>query len=245
MVAVPTSADAKCGVYAIVFDNGKMYVGQAVDIRRRFSEHRTQATTNDRYPLYRAMRKHTFTFEILCNCAEGYLNTIETELIERLNSLSPNGYNLREGGSHGRLAPEACAKISLTHKGKPKSPEHKSKISAAQKGRAVPLDRRAKISAALTGRTNGPLSDEHRAKLSRAQTGIPKTAEHRRKLSEANAGKKNGPHSPETKAKIGLAHRGRKQGPLSPEQKARQLAGVRRYQESRLARKLEEHPNGS
>src|SRR4029077_9072076 len=83
-----------------------------------------------------------------------------------------NGYNLREGGSHGSLSAETRARMSAAHKGRVVSPET-----------------RAKITATLTGRKNGPRSDETRKKISDAHRGRTASAATKSRLSAAHRGK--------------------------------------------------------
>lgn len=79
----------------------KVYIGQSVDIKRRWWEHKSRAfdPNNNCYdkPLYRSMRKYgieVFTLEILCECNIEELNQLETKYIKEFNSLVPFGYNI-------------------------------------------------------------------------------------------------------------------------------------------------------
>lgn len=101
------------GIYVITNKiNGKKYVGQSVNISRRWKEHRSRYQIEDGY-LYKAMRKYgldAFTFEILTECNKTDLNVLEQHWIKVYQSNNPNfGYNLTAGGD----APvEANFKIS-------------------------------------------------------------------------------------------------------------------------------------
>lgn len=93
------------GIYKIEnLVNGKCYIGQAVDIRKRWRRHRE--TYNDEsypqynYPLYRAMRKYgieNFSFDIVEECQREELNEKERLYVEKYNSFF-NGYNQTLGG---------------------------------------------------------------------------------------------------------------------------------------------------
>ena len=95
-----------CGIYIITNQvNGKAYIGQAVDIRHRFYNHRCDAfNPNDKkynYPLYKAFRKYglkNFSFEILEECDRSELNEKEIYYIAKYNSYY-NGYNQTKGGN--------------------------------------------------------------------------------------------------------------------------------------------------
>lgn len=81
--------------------NQKIYIGQTVHPEKRWWEHCQRAKTHyDNYPIHLAIDKYgeeNFEFEVL-EWSEDYDNR-ERELIQQFNSLSPNDYNLIEGGS--------------------------------------------------------------------------------------------------------------------------------------------------
>lgn len=82
--------------------NNKVYIGQSVHPEKRWWEHKQRAKTNyDDYPIHLAIAKYgeeNFSFKIL-EWTEDY-NNEEKRLIKKYNSLSPNGYNILEGGSN-------------------------------------------------------------------------------------------------------------------------------------------------
>lgn len=92
------------GIYKITNKiNNKVYIGQSVDIKRRWYEHKARAfdPNNNCYdkPLYRSFRKHgldNFLFEVIQECSVEEMNELETQYIHQFNSLVPNGYNLLE-----------------------------------------------------------------------------------------------------------------------------------------------------
>lgn len=93
------------GIYKITNNfNNKCYIGQSVNIERRFTDHKCRAFKEDdegyNYPLYRAMRRYgleNFTFEILEKCKKEELDEKEIYYIEKYNSFY-NGYNQTLGG---------------------------------------------------------------------------------------------------------------------------------------------------
>lgn len=93
------------GIYKITNTvNGKVYVGQAVDIKRRWQEHSSHSFSpthiSYNHTIHRAIRKYgieNFTFEVLEECAEALLNEKEIYWIAKLNS-KQNGYNMTDGG---------------------------------------------------------------------------------------------------------------------------------------------------
>lgn len=94
------------GIYKITnLINGKSYIGQSINIQKRFIQHRSKAfNPNDKsyeYPLYRAIRKYgidNFSFEILEECDVSELNNKEIYYISKYQTHGENGYNLDDGG---------------------------------------------------------------------------------------------------------------------------------------------------
>lgn len=91
------------GIYKISnIINGKVYVGQSLDIKNRWKGH-IGAINHDNC-LYRAFRKYgieNFTFEILELCDKKLLNEREIFWIASLQSnKSMYGYNMTPGGSY-------------------------------------------------------------------------------------------------------------------------------------------------
>lgn len=89
--------------------------------------------------------KQSFIFTIICICFDEDLNRFEIDYINKLNSLYPNGYNLRHGGNHGKHSQETCEKISKSLKtGYKNNLIHKSYI-----GHKCDEETRKKISLSL------------------------------------------------------------------------------------------------
>ena len=89
--------------------NNKKYVGQSIDIARRYYQHSVNSfnSSSKEYNsyFYSAIRKYgfdNFTFEILEECEKNELDSREKYWIEFYNSnTEENGYNLTPGGSGG------------------------------------------------------------------------------------------------------------------------------------------------
>ena len=94
------------GIYKITnLVNGKVYIGQSVNIEKRFIAHKNTAFNPNYngydYPLYRAIRKYgigNFSFEVLEECEASELNAREIWYISQYNAHSANGYNQDDGG---------------------------------------------------------------------------------------------------------------------------------------------------
>ena len=96
--------------------NNKVYIGQTIRaLNKRWWEHKKDSETSE-LPLYRAMRKYgleNFTIEEIGGAnSQSELNYVELHHIYLLNSIYPNGYNLRIGGSQGTHSQETRNKIS-------------------------------------------------------------------------------------------------------------------------------------
>lgn len=93
------------GIYKITNKiNNKVYIGQSVDIKIRFKDHKSKQK-RDREPnshLYRSIEKygiHNFEFEILEECSPQELNQKETFYIKKFTSDDKEfGYNKTQGG---------------------------------------------------------------------------------------------------------------------------------------------------
>ena len=91
----------KCGIYLITnLINNKKYVGQSLNIQKRWNQHRSAAfnpkNKSYNYPLYQAFRKYgidNFSFEILEECNFADLNNKEEYYVKFYNTLSNQGYN--------------------------------------------------------------------------------------------------------------------------------------------------------
>ena len=91
-----------CGIYKITNKiNGKIYIGQSIDIQRRWVHHRNSINEPDLYSLQQAFVKYgieNFEFEILEECLPAELNQKEIYYIHYYDSYK-NGYNETTGGA--------------------------------------------------------------------------------------------------------------------------------------------------
>lgn len=90
------------GIYKITNKiNGKVYIGQSINIERRWKEHISDKRKNSLIHL--AIEKYgekNFNFEIIEECSQSDLNQKEQYWIKEYNSFK-NGYNLTRGGNSG------------------------------------------------------------------------------------------------------------------------------------------------
>ena len=147
--------------------NGKQYVGQQSHRKCRPDEwvakaggrvydHFRKHTKNNK-ALHRAINKYgkdNFTYEILDyqGASMDALNAIEKWKIAQLGTLSPNGYNLKSGGSYGGSPNEETRrKISESLKGYKHSDEAKENMRKSQLGRKHTPESKVKMSQAQMG----------------------------------------------------------------------------------------------
>lgn len=88
--------------------NNKCYIGETIksDPNIRWKSHKSNIKNKKGCPLLmKAFEKYgenAFKFEVLIICFDEDVFKFEKEYIKKYNSLSPNGYNVAEGGKSGR-----------------------------------------------------------------------------------------------------------------------------------------------
>lgn len=182
--------------------NGKYYIGSAVNIRKRWTEHRRtlRLGTHHSRTLQRAWSKYgedEFDFHLVEIVEE------KDELISREQwwmdvlepSKSANGYNIHpvaRSALGSKRTEEFKAKFRESRKGfgkgKKISSEHKAALLEGRRRAGVSDETRAKMSKAARQRSRTPCKEETKLKIGAANSGRkfpPVTDETRRKLSEA------------------------------------------------------------
>lgn len=129
-------------VYGVIYlitnlVNGKKYVGQTrQSLKRRIIEHKRDSRKN-KIGVDAAIRKYgweNFKVEIIEECTVEQLNERERFWIRELNSKTPIGYNLTDGGKGcNGFTKETLARMSAKRKGVKKSPKHCMKIALSRR----------------------------------------------------------------------------------------------------------------
>ncbi len=207
-------------------NTGKIYIGQTTDPYKK-----RMGTNGNGYigctRLYNSIKKHGIekfeytTLEICYDKLEA--DKLEDDYILKYDALNRSvGYNLKRGGSGGKLTDEVKQKISQSHMGIKPNEETKQKMSLAKmgkqtwmKGKSHSEESKMKISENLTGRVSGFLgkthSEEAREKISEANTGKIVSEETKQKQSERMMGNTfmvGRVHTEETKQKMSKSHKG-------------------------------------
>ena len=132
------------GIYRIEnTKNGKVYIGQSVDILDRISHHKRSLRRNAHINqhLQNAWNKDgedAFSFDILEQCEESQLTARESYYIELYGGYnSDKDYNKRDASSKGSLSEETKQKIGTANRGKTHSDEWNHKCSESHKGRST------------------------------------------------------------------------------------------------------------
>lgn len=132
------------GIYRIInIINGKVYIGQSINVYQRWSSHKAYLRSNNHHSehLQRAWNKYgekNFKFEILIQCTINLLDKLETFYINNYDSANYYfGYNNELPG--GRVSEKSKMKMSLAKKG---NPIYKSNLDKARQKR---LDNRLPI----------------------------------------------------------------------------------------------------
>lgn len=107
-----------CGIYAIThIETGRQYVGQSVDVVRRWAGHCAPSAAKRGNHLALAIQKYgktAFTFQVLEECPREYLDSREVAWLAELDCMAPKGFNFTAAGqTYGRvLHPESRQKLS-------------------------------------------------------------------------------------------------------------------------------------
>jgi len=203
------------GIYKITnMINGKVYIGQAIDIYDRWGNERRACKKNSKHPerINRHLRAsilkygiENFKWEIINDCGIDGLNFWEPYYIAVYDAQNRDkGYNLDSGGGAGRRhCQETKDRIRMKLVGVKKTPEHCENIKKAWEN----------------------ASDEFRDSIKNTrrvnQTGKKHTPEAIEKIAKSSKGRR---HSPETCAKMSASHTGVK---LSKETRAKQSYSAR------------------
>lgn len=155
--------------------NGKQYVGQTTkSIDTRFRRHCWASEYIKNMPICLAIKKYgkeNFSIEALAKCDnQEALDALESYYAKKLNTFSPNGYNLKAGKGRGAMSEETKEKIRQANLGKKASIETRKKLSESHKGIRLSDEAKAKMSQRLKGRKFSP---EHLRKI--AETRESKT----------------------------------------------------------------------
>jgi len=175
-----------CGIYKITSPSGKVYIGQSINIEKRWTHYRLVDCV-DQPKLYNSFLKHGVNkheFIILEKCDIGLLTERE-RYWQEYHDVVKNGLNCKYvsvNDKTGHLSEETKEKISKKLKGKK---GRKNYRHSEQTKRKIGMANKGKTPKGFTGRH----SDESRKKMSESKKGKIISEEHKIKLSIAAKGK--------------------------------------------------------
>jgi|LakMenEpi03Aug12_release.lakeMendotaPanAssembly.Ray.scaffolds.fasta_scaffold443185_2 group I intron endonuclease len=136
------------GIYKITSPSNKVYIGQSVNIQKRFRDYKSLKRSIKQQPkLYNSFVKYgvdNHLFEILSECTKEELNILERYFQDMYNAISRKGLNCRLTGYADR-----CGEFSVEYKqkftgsgnpfyGKKHTEESRLKISKSNTGKKRP-----------------------------------------------------------------------------------------------------------
>jgi len=156
-----------CGIYKITSPSGKVYIGQSVDIKRRFTSYKTLNKSKRQIKLYNSFVKYgveNHIFETIEECLVDFLNERERYWQEQYNVLeSSKGLNLCLTSTKDKKhlhSEETRTKISESNKGekcfwygKTFTEKTKLKMRESRKGYKHTQESLDKMSLSQKGRT--------------------------------------------------------------------------------------------
>jgi len=166
----------KIGIYKITSPSNKIYIGQSINIERRFKEYYRLKSCKNQIRLYNSFNKYKIenhVFEIIEKCSKNELNNKERYWQEFYDVIGKNGLNCTLVNSDSKkfeFSLETIDKIRISNTGKKHSKETKEKIGLAKKGTKLSEKTKEKIRQSNIGRTVSDknkkiLSDIHIGKL--------------------------------------------------------------------------------
>jgi group I intron endonuclease len=160
-VYVYETTEAFSGIYGIVNNiTKKWYIGQSVDVPRRTMTYINQGPSKTQIKLYNTIKKYgikSFSGYLLEQCEQSMLDEKEIYYGNTMNSISPNGYNLRLGHGKSIVSDETKKKLSIAQKKVSKENRHQS---LGRKHRPETIEK-----------MRGDFTTEHKENISKAMIG--------------------------------------------------------------------------
>lgn len=181
------------GIYKITSPSGRIYIGQAVNIERRFKEYKNIKKSKLQIKLNRSFNKYgieNHTFEIIEKCDTLLLNDKERYYQEFYNVLN-EGLNctlVKSSDSSGELSQEIKDKISLANKGRVHLEEVRESMGFKNLGKIASKETRLKMSKSRKG---VKLSKEHIEAIKKGKKGVLFSDKHKQNLANKKLGTRN------------------------------------------------------
>lgn len=164
------------GIYKITSPSGKVYIGQSLNINRRWAYHRSEKSNSCKH-LKSSFLKYgidSHNFEVIhdlpFDASKEVMDEYERLYIDLYKQCGIKLLNIKDGGSFGRHSEETKMLFSKQRKGvigrtrgRKLTEEHKSKLSIAHKGKKLNLCQKQ---AAIKNLNRSVGSNNHQSKLS-------------------------------------------------------------------------------
>lgn len=200
------------GIYKITSPTNKIYIGQSINIEKRFSDYKRLKNVIEQPKLYNSLKKHgvdRHKFEVVLECEVSELNDKERYYQELFNCIK-SGLNcnfVKSNDRSGALSDDTKLKISISKtgqgKGIPKSEKLKKLVSENNKKRIWKQSSKDKLSEKMMGKMTGELNPFF---------GKTHSIESKLRISNSNIGRKSPmegkSHSLKTRLKISLSNKG-------------------------------------
>ena len=179
------------GIYKITSPSGRVYVGQSINIERRFARYKYYSGGQVR--LVASFKKYlveSHTFIILEECQIDQLNDRERYWQDAYDVLGCNGLNCKLTNTEdksGVLSEEVKLKKSQAMKGRTRvlTPEHKENIRLARLGTKRSEETKEKLREIKLGKVTRPHSEVTKQKISNTNKGHKMSQESINKRTEA------------------------------------------------------------
>ena len=105
-----------CGIYKVTSPTGKVYIGQSVDIEKRFADYRHYSSCHKQKRLYNSLKAHGATshcFEVLESCAVEALLERERHWQDNFDAIGERGLNCRLTAASDRAGKHSAESIAL------------------------------------------------------------------------------------------------------------------------------------
>jgi group I intron endonuclease len=161
------------GIYKITSPSGKVYIGQSIDIEKRWKTYKS-GFSKGQIKLHNSFVKYgidNHVFQILEECLVESLNNKERYWQDFYNCIGHEGLNLKLTNSSdksGSFSNELKLKLSNSSKGKKMSEESKIKMRNSNLGKKLSEETKKKIGEKIKGSKH---SEETKNKISQGRFG--------------------------------------------------------------------------
>ena len=149
------------GIYKITSPSGRIYIGQSIDIKYRFSYY-YRCECKNQIRLYNSFLKYgviNHIFEIIEECEVDLLNKRELfwqKHYETINEKGLNCFYTTDENGYREISEKTKLKMSNAQKGRKQSKETRLKISESNKGKIMSEESKIKMSNSSKGKGGLP-----------------------------------------------------------------------------------------